>query len=162
MAMARRVTWFFARHWIFSGLALVGLAVLTAWLVFPAEAHNMVAQRWQGQYGGGRIESAEVVRTQDQWQQLWQRLDRKPPGELQTGRQIAVFVSGGERSQAGYRLRLVSASQRDDRLMIVWQAEAPDPMQASNRVSAQVVTEPWMVVLIDRADLAPIIEQRVR
>lgn len=159
--MAQRVTWFFARHWIFTGLVLVGLAVLTAWLVFPAEAHNMVAQRWQGQYGGGRIESAEVVRTQDQWQQLWQRLDRKPPGELQTGRQIAVFVGGGEHLQAGYRMRLVSASLRDDRLMIVWQAEPPEAMDVSNRVSAHVVTQPWMVVLIDRADLYPVIEQRV-
>jgi hypothetical protein len=160
--MARRVTEFFIRHWIFSGLILLALAGVTAMAVFPSEAHSMVAQRWQGQFGGGRSETAEIIRTQDQWQQLWQRLDRKPPGPLQPGRQIAVFVSGGEKADAAYRLRLVSTALRDDRLMIVWESTAPDPMQVSNANAAQVVTQPWMVVLIDRADLAPVIEQRVR
>ncbi len=160
--MTSRVSWFFARHWILSGLVLVGLAMLTAWLVFPAEAHNMVAKRWQGEFGGGRSETAEVIRTQDQWQQLWQRLDRKPPSQLQVGQQIAVFVGSGEKPTPSYRLRLVSASLRDDRLMIVWEELSADPANASARVSTQVVSQPWMVVLINRADLAPVIEQRVR
>ncbi len=160
--MWRNVVLFFGRHWIFSGLALMGLAGLIASLVFPAQTHAMIADRWQGQYGGGRIESTEIIRTQDQWQLLWQRLDRQPPAHLRTGRQIAVFVGGGERREAGYRLRLVSAALRDDRLMIVWEAATPDAARISNRVAAQGMTQPWMVVLIDRADLWPVIEQRVR
>jgi hypothetical protein len=144
-----------------SGLVLVALAVLTAWLVFPAEAHNMVAKRWQGEFGGGRIESAEVIRTQDQWQQLWHRLDRKPPGDLEAGRQIAVFIGSGEKPSASYRLRLVSASLRDDRVMIVWEEASSDMANASAHVAAQAVSQPWIVVLINRADLAPVIEQRV-
>jgi hypothetical protein len=153
---------FFGKHWIVSGLALMGLAGLIAALVFPAEAHNMVAEHWQGQYRGGRVESAQVIRTQDQWQQLWHRLDRQPPAHLQAGRQIAIFVGGGERREAGYRLRLVSAALRDDRLMIVWEGAGPDPVQVSNRVATPAMSQPWMVVLIDRADLWPVIEQRVR
>ncbi|MEO8560305.1 MAG: hypothetical protein ABI439_14635 [Rhodospirillales bacterium] len=162
--MARRVQSFFIRHWVFSGLILAGLAVATAALVFPAEARHMVAERWQGQFGGGRIESAEVIRTQDQWQQLWQRLDRKPPGRLHVGQQIAVFVAAGEKPDTAYRLRLVSTALRDDRLMVVWEVTVADPVQISNTVSAsaQIVAQPWLVVLFDRADLAPVIEQRVR
>jgi hypothetical protein len=160
--MTRRVSWFFSRHWILTGLLFAALAGVTAALVFPVQAHNLVAQRWQGQFGGGRIETTEVIRTQDQWQQLWQRLDRSPPGQLRVGQQIAVFVSGGEKPDADYRLRLVATALRDDRLMIVWEAAGAEPANASNRVAAQVMTQPWMIVLIDRADLAPIIEQRVR
>lgn len=158
--MARTVSWFFAKHWVFSALLLIALASGTAWLVFPAEAHNMVAQRWQGQYGGGRIEAAEVIRTQEQWRQLWLRLDRPAPGPLNSGEQIAVFLSTGEKPSTGYNLRLISTSLRDDRLMIVWEISAPDTARAAAK-SGQAISQPWMVVLIDRADLSPVIEQRV-
>jgi hypothetical protein len=160
--MARRVSWFFARHWIFSGVLLIALAVMTAWLVFPAEAHNMVAKRWTGQYGGGRVESTEIIRTQEQWRQLWQRLDREVPAPLHPGEQIAVFLSSGEKPNTGYKLRLISTALRDDRLMIVWEAATPDIARASANHTGEAITQPWMIMLIDRADLAPVIEQRVR
>jgi len=136
--------------------------VLAALLVFPVEAHNMVAQRWQGQYGGGRFETSEIVRTQEQWQNLWQRLDRAPPQPLQAGRQIAIFVGSGERPEPGYQLRLVTTVLRDDRLLVVWEGSPADAMRVASRPRAASSVQPWLVVLIDRADLAPLIEQRVR
>jgi hypothetical protein len=57
---------------------------------------------------------------------------------------------------------LISTALRDDRLMIVWEVAPPDLARVSKTLSGEVMTQPWMVVLIDRADLAPVIEQRVR
>ena len=79
-------------------------------------------------------------------------------GAAQRQPQVAVFVSLGSRPSAGYSARLVSATEHDDRLFIVWEEIAPGPGQ----MAAQVVTHPWLMVVVDRGNLSPVIEQRLR
>jgi len=145
--------------WIAMPIALLlGVMVLAATLFLPAEARSVPAREWRGLQEGGVADRVLVVRSNEQWQALWQGMGRKAPAPLNINKQVAVFVSLGSRPSAGYSARLVSATEHDDRLFIVWEEIAPGP----GRMAAQVVTHPWLMVVVDRGNLSPVIEQRLR
>lgn len=139
-------------------LVLFGVMVLAATLFLPAEGRSVPAREWRGLQEGGAHDRVLVVRSNEHWQALWHSLGRKAPAAFNVNRQVAVYVSLGTRPTAGYSARLVSATEHDERLFIVWEEVVPAP----GRMSAQVVTQPWLVVLVDRGNLAPVIEQRLR
>lgn len=139
-------------------VVLLAVIVLAATLFLPAEARSVPAQEWRGLQEGGAQDQVLVVRSNEHWQSLWQSMGRKAPAALNVNRQVAVFVSLGSRPSAGYSARLVSATEHDDRLFIVWEEVAPKPGQ----MTAQVVTQPWLMVVVDRGNLSPVIEQRLR
>ena len=145
--------------WIVVPTALLAVLVFLATTVFlPVEAGNVPARQWRGLQEGGAQGQVQVMRSNEQWQAQWRSLGREAPATLDVQRQIAVFVGLGNRSSAGYSARLVSTTAHDERLFVVWEEVEPAPGQ----MSAQVVTQPWLFVVVNRGDLAPVIEQRVR
>jgi len=145
--------------WIAMPLAvLFAVSVLAATVFAPEEAHSVPAREWRGMQDGGSREQVQMIRGREHWQALWRGLGRTPPANFDPQRQVAVFFSLGTKRSAGYGARLVSATAHDDRLFIVWEEIAPPPSQAS----AQILTQPWMIVVVDRGDLSPVIEQRFR
>lgn len=137
---------------------LFAVSFLAATLFLPDEARSVSAREWRGVQDGGGSEQVLVVRSHEQWQSLWRSLGRNAPSSFDPKRQVAVYVSLGPRPNAGYSARLVSATEHDERLFIVWEEVAP----ARSQTTAQMVTQPWMMVVVDRGNLAPVIEQRLR
>lgn len=145
--------------WIAMPLAvLFAVSVLAATVFAPEEAHSVPAREWRGTQDGGNREQVQMIRGREHWQALWRGLGRNPPANFDPQHQVAVFFSLGAKPSAGYGARLVSATAHDDRLFIVWEEIAPPPGQGS----AQMITQPWMIVVVDRGDLSPVIEQRIR
>lgn len=145
--------------WIVVPTALLAVLVFLATTVFlPVEAGNVPARQWRGLQEGGAQGQVQVMRSNEQWQALWQSMGRAAPATLDVRRQVAVFVGLGNRPTAGYSARLVSTTAHDDRLFVVWEEVEPGP----DKAAAQVVTQPWLFVVVNRGDLAPVIEQRVR
>lgn len=139
-------------------VVLLGVMVLVATLFLPAEASSVPAKEWRGLHEGGAQDQILVVRSNEHWQALWRKLGRPAPATFNVSRQVAVYVSLGSRPTAGYSARLVSATEHDDRLFIVWEEVAP----SRNQMVAQVMTQPWLMVLVNRGNLSPVIEQRIR
>lgn len=145
--------------WLLAPLLLLGTVVaLATAILLPSEAQTVPAQEWRGLQEGGAQGQVQIMRSNEQWQARWQAMGREAPATLDTRRQVAVFVGLGNRPSAGYSARLVSTSAHDDRLFVVWEEVEPGPDQAA----AQVITQPWLMVVVDRADLVPVIEQRIR
>lgn len=145
--------------WIAMPIAiLLGVMVLAATLFIPAEARSVPAREWRGLQNGSLQEQVLVVRSNEHWQALWHSLGRKAPVDFNAAKQTAVYISLGTKPSAGYSPRLVSATEHDERLFIVWEEVGPVRGQAS----AQSLTQPWMMVVVDRGNLAPVIEQRLR
>jgi hypothetical protein len=144
--------------WIAMPLAvLFAVSLLAATAFAPQEARSVPAKEWRGVQGTGS-DQVLVVRSAEHWESIWRTLGRATPAAFDPRRQVAVYVSLGSRPSAGYSARLVSATEHDDRLFIVWEEVAP----ARSQSAAQVITQPWMVVVVNRGDLAPVIEQRLR
>jgi hypothetical protein len=145
--------------WIAMPLAvLFAVSLLASTLFLPDEGHSVPAREWRGMQEGGSRDQVLVVRSNEHWQALWRSLGRNAPSAFDQSRQVGVYVSLGDRPTAGYSARLVSATERDERLFIVWEEVAPAPGQ----VVAQVISRPWLMVVVDRGNLAPVIEQRLR
>ncbi|MGE0152908.1 MAG: protease complex subunit PrcB family protein [Reyranellaceae bacterium] len=145
--------------WIAMPLAvLFAVSLLAATLFAPEEAHSVPTRQWRGLQDGGSLEQVLVVRSHEHWQALWHGLGRTPPAVFDPRRQVAVYVSLGAKPSAGYGARLVSATEHDERLFIVWEAVEPAPGQ----VAAQMLTQPWLMVVVNRGNLSPVIEQRLR
>src|SRR5688572_21525078 len=145
--------------WIAMPLAvLFAVSLLAATVFAPQEARSVPAKEWRGLQEGTASDQVLVVRSPEHWDSIWRTLGRAAPAPFDPRRQVAVYVSLGARPSAGYSARLVSATEHDDRLFIVWEEVAPARTQAA----AQVITQPWMVVVVNRGNLAPVIEQRLR
>jgi hypothetical protein len=144
--------------WIAMPLVLLfSVSLLVATLFVPEEARSVPAREWRGAEGGTH-DQVLVVRSHEHWQSIWRTLGRSAPASFDPRQQVAVYVSLGDRPSAGYSARLVSATERDERLFIVWEEVAP----ARNQATAQMITHPWLMVVVNRGNLSPVIEQRLR
>lgn len=139
-------------------LLLFAVSLLAATLFAPTEARSVPAREWRGLQEGSSRDQVLVVRNAEHWKAIWGTLGRAAPLSFDPQRQVAVYVSLGERPSAGYGARLVSATEHDERLFIVWEEVAP----SRGQTAAQVITRPWMMVVVDRGNLAPVVEQRLR
>jgi PrcB C-terminal len=91
-------------------------------------------------------DAAQVVaKTQQEWQQLWQKHtpDRSRPA-VDFTKEMVVGVFLGSRPTAGYVLEIISATQDSGTLVVKYHESVPP----RGTMTAQVLTSPYHIVAV--------------
>ena len=91
-------------------------------------------------------DAAQVVaKTQQEWQQLWQKhTPDRPRPAVDFSKEMVVGLFLGSRPTAGYILEIVSAVQDDGSLVVKYRESIPQ----RGSMTAQVLTSPYHVVAV--------------
>lgn len=103
-----------------------------------------ILERWSGLHGEPVDSSTSVVRTPQEWSELWRKVGRDPPQGFDKATQLAVAVFIGQRSTGGYSVEIAGIRQQEGTLRIEYREKMPQP---GMRV-AQVITSPWTIALV--------------
>lgn len=105
---------------------------------------------WSGAYGGAVDTGERVVADAASWAELWGRVSRETPPELDFGkvRVAAVFV--GPRPTSGYRAKLIGIEVEPTRYLVRWYEEGPAPEEAV----AEGATAPFLLVSVPKDEKA--------
>jgi hypothetical protein len=98
------------------------------------------------------IESAKqvLVRTEAELRQLWQQhAPDRPMPKVDFSREMVVGVFMGSRPNAGFSTAIVSATAANGALMVRYSENKP----VAGSVSAQILTFPYHLVAIPKADV---------
>lgn len=90
-----------------------------------------------------------MLRTPAEWEAFWRQVKREMPRPLDAAQEIAVVIQLGERRTAGFEARVLSARIDNRTLLVTYEEIAPGP----GAISAQVLTSPWVVAVVQRTDL---------
>jgi PrcB C-terminal len=91
-------------------------------------------------------DAAQVVaKTQQEWQQLWQKhaADRPLPA-VDFSKEMAVGIFLGSRPTGGYILEIASATQEGGTLVVKYRESIPQ----RGTMTAQVLTSPYHLVVV--------------
>jgi hypothetical protein len=122
------------------GLAAKGHSFATAAAEFP---------QWHGQYEGDAAFSTQMIKTQVGWSGFWERMRRPAPQALDETREMAVYIAVGERRTGGFVPKVISATEQDGKLVIVYTDGAPSP----ESFVTQVITHPWVIAIVPKSAL---------
>lgn len=122
------------------GLAAKGHSFTAAPAEFP---------QWHGQYEGDGEFSTQVIQTQVGWSGFWARMNRPAPQVLEEAREMAIYVAVGERPTGGFVPKVISATEQDGKLVIVYADGAPSP----ESFVTQVITHPWVIAIVPKSTL---------
>ena len=108
---------------------------------------------WVGTSSGIHDARRTVVRTPEEWKELWtrhagERLPSDPVPEIDWTRDMVVAVVLGDRPTAGYGVDITRVAEEDGKLVVRSHATAPKP----GSVQAQVVTSPFVFRTVPRFD----------
>lgn len=122
------------------GLAAKGHSFAVAPAGFP---------QWHGQYEGDAEFSTQMIKTQVGWADFWERLRRPAPQALNETREMAVHIAVGEHRTGGFVPKVISATEQDGELVIVYTDGAPSP----ESFVTQVITHPWVIAMVPKSAL---------
>ena len=99
-----------------------------------------------------------LVRTEAEWARLWQQhaTDRPRP-KVDFSREMVVGVFMGSRPNAGFSTAVVSATAGNGALMVRY----TETMPSAGSVSAQILTFPFHLVAIPKADVKDVQFEKV-
>lgn len=105
---------------------------------------------WSGAYGGAVETGERVVADAAAWAELWGRVSRETPPELDFDkvRVAAVFV--GPRPTSGYRAKLIGIEVEPTRYLVRWYEEGP----AADEAVAEGATAPFLLVSVPKDEKA--------
>jgi len=106
------------------------------------------------------IENARqvLVRTDAELRQLWQQhAPQRPMPKVDFSREMVVAVFMGSRPNAGFSTAIVSATAANGALMVRYDENRPP----AGSVSAQILTFPYHLVAIPRADVKDVKFEKV-
>jgi hypothetical protein len=122
-----------------------------------AEPTGAVLPQWRGQYEGDSEFSVQIIKTQGIWTAVWRiRLERPVPQSLDESREMAVFITFGERPTGGYRPRVVSATIEDNKLVVIYTDGKPSP----ETFVTQAITKPWVVAILPKTSLPVVTKEQ--
>jgi PrcB C-terminal len=107
------------------------------------------------------IENARqvLVRTEAELRQLWQQhAPDRPMPKVDFSREMAVAVFMGSRPNAGFSTAIVSATAANGALIVRYTETRPP----AGSVSAQVLTFPYHIVAIPKADVKDVKFEKVQ
>ena len=91
-----------------------------------------------------------LVRTESEWTRLWQQHNPdRPRPAVDFSKEMVVAVFMGSRPNAGFSIAITSAMAANGALVVRYTETAP----AAGAVSAQILTFPYHIAAITRADV---------
>jgi hypothetical protein len=87
-----------------------------------------------------------VVRTIDEWRELWRAHGTEPMPEVDLSNSVVVGVFLGSRPTAGFTVAITSVTVSGDQAVVHFGEARPDP----GALVAQVVTAPYHLVALPR------------
>lgn len=115
-----------------------------------------VNTQWSGAFSDHASTTTRVVKTQPEWDALWQQARREPPRALNATREMAVAVFLGERRTGGYTVEIVSTAEKGGKFVIEYREFTPPP----DMMVTQALTQPWAIAAVPRSDL-PVVFQKL-
>ncbi len=124
---------------------LLGLAVLvvTGTGVGAEDGSDHVVAVFRGQ-NGPSMAHAQAATTNDDWTDLWARVEQTPPRLLKENEETGIAIFAGERPTGGYRLEVRDVSPTPDRLDVRMALLPP------GSIAAQVITAPYIFIIVDK------------
>ena len=122
----------------------------------PAPSAVVEIEQWSGQLGGSETPKTHVLRTAEEWNAFWQRVDRKPPRPLQAAEEMAVVVELGMKRTGGYTASILRTGIQDGKLVVDYREAGPEP----GLMVIQAFTSPWVAAVLPRSDL-PVVFQNM-
>lgn len=122
------------------GLAAKGHSFAAAPADFP---------QWHGQYEGDGEFLIQMIKTQVGWSGFWARMQRPAPQNLDETKQMAIYIGVGERRTGGFVPKVLSATEQDGKMVIVYTDGAPSP----ESFVTQVITHPWVIAIVPKSAL---------
>ena len=90
------------------------------------------------------------VTTDAEWTALWKKHNfDKPAPKVDFAKEIVVAVFMGSRPTAGFAVEIVSAAERDGKLIVTYRETVPGP----GAISAQVLTAPYHIAAVPKSAL---------
>ena len=91
-----------------------------------------------------------LVRTEAEWTRLWQQhTPDRPRPKVDFSKEMVVAVFMGSRPNAGFSTAITSATSANGALIVRYKETAP----AAGAVSAQILTFPYHIAAIGKADV---------
>jgi hypothetical protein len=100
-----------------------------------AYAQTIEIRQWQGTSAVTRQPEQVIAGTLAEWRGLWSRVGVVPPDMFEPGRTNAVGIFLGLHTAAGYSVNVLSASRRRDRIMVVFEEQAPTDIMTAQSVA---------------------------
>ncbi len=99
-----------------------------------------------------------LVRNEAEWTKLWQQHNPdRPRPKVDFSKEMVVAVFMGSRPNAGFSTAIVSATAVNGALMVRYSESKPAP----GMVSAQILTFPYHLVAIPKADVKDVKFEKV-
>lgn len=90
-------------------------------------------------------------RGEAEWSALWRKHNyNRPAPPIDFSKEMVVAVFMGSRPTAGFAVEIVSATERDGKLVVAYRETTPKP----GAVSAQVLTAPYHIAAIPASSAA--------
>lgn len=105
---------------------------------------------WSGAYGGAVETGERVVSDAPAWAELWGRVSRETPPEIDFSKTRVAAVFVGPRPTSGYRARLIGIEVEPTRYLVRWYEEGPGQGEAV----ADGATAPFLLVSVPKDDKA--------
>jgi hypothetical protein len=115
----------------------------------PGRSHAILGQ-WHGSSYSGSEFNVTKICTADHWRRFWQEyLGREQPVDFDESLHQAVYIELGVRPTGGYAVEVVRVFEEDKHLVLEYVERQPAP----DRYVTQVLTTPWVMVLLPRTQL---------
>lgn len=134
--------------------SLTALLVALGWLASGCVGSAAFDTIAQGASGGYRERAALVIRTEEQWQALWDRhaatiLPKPRPPKVDFTKEMVIAVFLGEQPTGGFSVTITQVEQRVDALRVVVEETAPPP----DAMVTQAFSSPYHLVRLKTTDL---------
>ena len=101
---------------------------------------------WFGAHSPYDQFSAQVIRGEDSWRQLWAQLQQAPPQAFDAERDLALAVFLGLRRTGGYGVTIVPIGMTDGVYFFAVQEQAP----AAGSMVTQALTTPFRIIVVPK------------
>lgn len=128
-------------------LALAAAILTKATMVGAQEGAAKSPPEWGGQYSSQKRPMFSVIKSQEQWQELFAAaFNRTTAPEVDFQRYVVAAVFMGLKMTGGYRVEFKEPYVKDNKLIIPFQEQAPAP----GSIVTQALTTPFRLKVIAR------------
>lgn len=112
-------------------------------------AEVRIVREWKGFHCGYTEPSRLVIKTEDQWKEVWEKLHvlRLPKPELPKiafEKEMAVAVFMGKRSSGGYEVEITKITKTEEEIIVEVVEKEPPP----ESLQTMVLTQPYHIAVV--------------